>query len=588
MMDFDRVQRLRRAIEFSREKLEPFRQRRMAALREFVGRHYSDEGMTAPTPVNLLELATGIYLRQLVARNPRVMVETRYRQLRPACRLFEMGINHLLGEIDFDATLRALLMEAMFSVGILKLGMNQSRTVEIGGFLHDIGQPFADVVTLDDFIVDMNAKRWEEVSFIGNRYRMPLEDAQACGLFDPKVMEKLSPTSLSRLNEGGDERAESLGVGADGDPEEYLDHVELADIYLPRENLMLTLAWDQESLDPLRIEPWNGPECGPYLKISFTDVPGNLLPLPPVAAWMDLHLIANTIYRKLTDQADRQKDITIAGPGAEEDARAVASAPDGETVRVNHPERIRKESFGGVDQQSLVFGMHILDRASYQFGNLDLLGGLSPQSPTLGQDQLLAESASVRLADMQAQVYRFTKTAVGALGWFLWYEPMIELPMTFRLDILGIEIPAIFDETAREGDFLDYNIEIEPYSMQSETPARRLGKVMDVVNGILAPFAPYMAEQGMTPNFEGILRAVARYSNLPEIEELVVFAQPHSPAPGPVGGQASPRPPITTRRYERINRSGNTRAGRDAAMMQALAGGGLQPSQAARIGRPLG
>ncbi|MBE7558239.1 hypothetical protein HS125_04565 [bacterium] len=568
--DEERLSRLRLAIDYSRRKLEPFRQRRMAALRQFVGSHYSDDGSSVPEPVNLLELATGVYVRQLVAKNPRVLIQTSYRGLKPRARLFELAANHMIEEIRLDETLRRVLMEAIFSVGIVKVGENISGAVEIGGYLHDVGQPYCDVVALDDFVVDLNARTWEEVAFIGNRYRMPLEDARSCGLFDPDVVKQLSATPRSAYNEFGDERAESLSVGTDSDPEEYCDYVELLDLWLPRENLFMTLAWDQENLRPLRVGPWQGPEWGPYLILSFCDVPGNLMPLPPVAVWMELHNVANAIYRKLVRQAERQKDITAAAPGSENDARP-SSGAGRRRRRGPHQDRIKPVSYGGADVGTLQFGMHLRDLFVYHAGNLDLLGGLSPQSETLGQDQLLAENASLRLADMTDRVYRFVRQVMRSLCWYLWYDPLIEIPFTFRVAGLGIEVPMAFDATAREGDFLDYNIDIEPYSMQHESPGRRLSKVMEVVNGVIAPFAPFMAEQGIAPDFEGILRIIARYANMPELEELVQIQAPRQPEPGMIRPQPVVKPAVTTRRYERVSRAGATRGARDYLAMQNLA-----------------
>ncbi len=49
-------QGLRKAIEHSRRRLQPYREKRVVAVREFVGRNYSDTGSRDRVPVNMLEL----------------------------------------------------------------------------------------------------------------------------------------------------------------------------------------------------------------------------------------------------------------------------------------------------------------------------------------------------------------------------------------------------------------------------------------------------------------------------------------------------------------------------------------------------
>ena len=74
--------------------------------------------------------------------------------------------------------------------------------------------------------------------------------------------------------------------------------VELRDIWLPREQLIITV--ETGKLGPsLRVLEWDGPHSGPYRFLRFNEVPGNTMPLPPVALWRDLHDLANVLFRKL-------------------------------------------------------------------------------------------------------------------------------------------------------------------------------------------------------------------------------------------------------------------------------------------------
>jgi len=587
MLPEKRIKKLRRAMDFSRRKLAAFREHRLEAIRQFVGTHYSEDGANVRVPVNLLELAIQIYTHALAASAPRVMVRSQHTALKRSAERLALATNHLIeDQIGLESTLQRALVEALFSIGIIKVGLNVSASVEIGGFQHDIGQPFADVVSLDDWVHDMNARTFEQVQFCGNRFRVALEDVKASGLYDKRALAALKATPKGTVDDLGEERAEDISMGSDPDPEEYREMVELWDIWLPAENLLVTLAAD-ESVPPLRVVEWDGPETGPYHMLSFTPVPSNLMPLPPVALWMDLHDLANRLYRKLGNQADRQKTIVGYQRGEDDDADTINNTPDAGAVGLMNPAGAKEFRLGGVDPQSLGFLIDVFNRFSYLAGNLDALGGLSPMSDTVGQDQMLLSSASQRVNSMRNQMVKFTKKICRDLAWYLWTDPLIELPLTRRYSQYGIEVPIVYSAEDREGEFLDYNFDIEPYSMQRESPGTRLQVITTVFQNFLLPLAPMMEAQGIIPNIEGLLRTVANYTNMTELEELVMFTQPQQPPEGPT--QPGPvRAPVTQRTNVRVNRPGATRAGRDNALQQLAMGGKAQPSQVASITRPLG
>ena len=96
-----KLSRLKAAVSHSRRRLEPYRVRRVAALREYVGRNYSDQGAPDRVPVNFIELAINIYSRQLASSRPAVTIYTRQKQLQIFAKEFEYAVNHLLKELDF-------------------------------------------------------------------------------------------------------------------------------------------------------------------------------------------------------------------------------------------------------------------------------------------------------------------------------------------------------------------------------------------------------------------------------------------------------------------------------------------------------
>lgn len=346
-----KLSKLRTAIGYSRRQLQPFRQQRYDTVRQYVGYHYSDDGAADRVPLNLLELAVNIYTQQLAARSPQVIVNTPFRELRPQAATFELGLNQLLKEIRFGDTVRMAVIDALFSIGIIKTGLERRSSVEIDGYLHDVGQPFADIISLDNWVHDTTATRLDKCQFMGDRYRLPLELVKKSSAFTNT--DQLKATTKTSYNEDGDSKTESLSHGSQVDPDEYAEHIELWDIWLPAENIILTIPAEGES-KPIRVIQWDGPENGPYHLLSFSPVPGNIMPLAPSALWMDLHDLANRMFRKLGRQAERQKTVLGVQAGAEDDGNRIISSNDGETLRLDNPDRAREYPYGGAEHAETI------------------------------------------------------------------------------------------------------------------------------------------------------------------------------------------------------------------------------------------
>tara|TARA_Y100000310_G_scaffold147940_1_gene147224 strand:- start:12833 stop:14584 length:1752 start_codon:yes stop_codon:yes gene_type:complete len=578
------ITKLSESLRWSRKQMEPFRANRVRFLKQFVGANYSNTGAQDKVPLNMIEMTANVYLRHLVAHMPKVLVSTQHMELKPHSFMFEMAMNHLLDEVLLEDTLRMAAGEGLFGMGLVKVGMAPAGQVEVNGYTHDVGQPFADIVELDDWVHDMTARRWDQCSYMGSKIRLPLDYVKESGLYNWDE-DKITSTHIEVHNEQGDARASEISRGSGSYEEgEWKKYVEVWELWLPEENSILTVSApaDDEGIHVLREVDYDGPENGPYHVLRYTDVPGQTVPLPPIAQLIDEHELINELYVKLGKQAKRQKTNLLVAGAAADDANRIINAEDGAGIRSDHPDGAREMSWGGPNQMNFAFAIDALTRYSWMAGNLDALGGLGPQSETLGQDEMLAAGASKKMQDMQASMLKFTKSICEALGWHLFHDPLIEVPMTRKFP-MGVEVPVTYSEEQREGDFLDYNFSIDPYSMQYETPQNRLAKIKDIVGNLVLPLLPY--SQDVSVKLSNLARIAAKYSNIPEIEEILEFGGPpqgREPT-GPVGQPPAPTDdgPNTS---VRINRPGGTRTGRDAALMQTLMGAGVQDSEMAQVG----
>jgi hypothetical protein len=546
------AQKLAEAVAVADEKLRPYRRNRLMFLRQYAGPYFGHAGAggSAAEPLNTIYSVVSVVLPHLVSCNPKAMIRTPFAELRATADTFALAWNHVAAEIDLGRSLRTVVTDALFGAGIMKTGLapaagaDRSRgaatsggageNADGAGYQHDPGEPFADPVDLDDYVIDPAARRREEAAFEGNRYRVPREYLLESGLFDRAEVEKLLAKSASSTAtaSGGDDfarradgRAEELWRGGSSQGQTGLPGmVELIDLWLPREGVVVTLAaGEPASARYLREAAWQGPRRGPYEMLGFHWVSGNVLPVPPVGLFYDLHVMINKLARKQARAADRQKDLVLFDDRASEEAQRLRDAFDGEMIGVQNVDRYRQVSFGGPHEETYAQLKFLFEQFGRVAGNVDLLGGLAPVSDTLGQDEMLFESASVRIEDMRSQVYECTKHVGGKLAWYLWNDPLVDLPLVRRGEG-GREVLERFNDSTRRGEWLDYHFDVEPHSMTQDTPTRKYRRVLEWIQNVLLPTAPIAQAQGLKLDVERLAKLTGAMLNIEEAPQVFVRA----------------------------------------------------------------
>jgi hypothetical protein len=563
------VSRLRRAIEWSRRKLQPFRRTREKLIREFVGSEYGQDGAVRDVPLNLLERAVVIYTMLLAGSRPQVLILTEDDAQKQFARDFQTVLNKELRIMRVGEVLRAIVMDAFFMIGLAKVSMKLSDDVEIiDGVPQSTAIPNVGVVDLDDWVHDMTVNRWHDLEFAGDRYRVPFDFFKESGLYDRKAIKDLKPTDETAFNETGDRRIETLGIGADGRRDDFRPFIELWDIWIADEKLVVTLPIDQGE-EPVRVVEWDGPSQGPYYKLSFWDVPNRIMPSSPAQQLKALHDLENNLVRKMRRQGQRQKTV-LAYAGDDQDPRSIENADDGQVIRVNDPSAVQEFRLGGVDQGTQQFAMWVENRFDIQAGNLSTLGGLSSGAETLGQEQILSGQASQRVAKMQERTVMFTEQIIRDLGWRIWDDPVRTFTGKHQVKDLDIEERVIMRPEDREGDFLNYEFTVEPYSMTYQSPSQRLSQLQQFVTQFVPPLFPFFQEQGIQLNMKRLVEIWSEYANLPELTEVVELG---SPTPQVESNDRARQAPVTTRINERVNRGGSSQKNFDQQLMSSLASG---------------
>lgn len=583
------IPRLARAMERARRVLKYFREERRAAVKQYVGRHWGEGGSEKKMPLNLLSLYVQVVGRNLVAKNPRVMVTSRDPKIAPQVSAMQDWANQRVEEMHLDEELRRYVEDALYCIGVMKVGIATPADAVIGGYVAPAGVPFAESIDLDDFVFDITARKFKEASFMGHRFRIPISEAEELG-YDTAVVKKMNMTGGNRTtNEGGDERIESLGREYQiTDDDEYDPMIELWEIYLPRLRRIVVLAADDSGVPPLDLEPlsvreWFGPACGPYHILGFLWVPGNAMPKGTITDLVDLADLVNRLYRKLGNQAERQKEVLPVRGGQVDDAKKLVQANDGEAFSCDNADGIKAVSYGGPNAVNLNFAVHTKDLFSFMGGNLDLLGGRSPQSKTASQDKLLNDNASAGVSDMQEATVKATSSILSALLWFWWHHPR-QVMKTKRTAGPGLEDIAITrtlyprgaldaygqaEKFTRDGRYEDLQLRVDPYSMRYRSPQERLQFLSGLVQQML-PMLPILQQQGVMFDAQFYMKKVAEYSDEPDVAQLFTIQEPPPPTEGggaaePLGGTGGPNGGD----YVRRSVGSDTQANREAEMTNA-------------------
>jgi hypothetical protein len=518
-----------------------------------------------------------IYTVALAANNPQVMVSTPLVENWPFAKRFEINLNKLISDMELDVTFRAIVLDAFFCLGCGVVMMRDTDT-RFHGILEseedvwlDPGEPWLNRVSLDDLILDMTAKELTKMRYCGHRYRADFEKVQSEPGYDKKVVGKLTPTSKASVDNPDFARDIAAGIAVDDD--ELKPMIWLQDLWVAENNTVATMAVNQD-LPPLLEREWTGSQAGPYKFLSLGNVPDNVIPASPAVNLKGMHDLQNRLHRRMEADSDAHRVVNVYPPSGADDAERIRTAKRNSWHRMNDPKSIQQVEMGGVDQRDQALALFIQEEYDRFAGNLLAMGGLGPQSATVGQEEMIHGQVSRTEADMRMAVVSFASDSILDLGRLMWEDETLELTSSMSLGNSGITLPSNWMPGYRQGNFEDYDFRVEPYSMVFKTPEQKLQELFQVLQQI-APLWPMFQASGASLDAEAIVDEIARLKNRPEFKRFITFA---APADMLGGDQNTVRQsPVTSRENIRRNiPTGGTRDARSQILQQALMGGGKQ------------
>jgi hypothetical protein len=583
------ITQLHASVDWSIEQLAERRKTRLVDLGQYVGPDYSGENVADDSvPINMIELGVNILQRFLSSTRPQVDIGSEYERLLPSASDISLACNFESNRINLADTFNTWTIEALFCMGTVEVGLTVKDTPpDSEGYQYDPGHLFVDPILFDNNILDMCAKRPDLMFYRGHDYTVPLEWVKENEGFDKVVRESVTAPNPDHIDR--DIASESLSHDA-YNMETLMPMITLRQLWIPSESLVLQFVVGQEESSPqmpLKMQRWEGPERGMYHDLCFGKVPGNLLPNAPVRQWAPLHDQLNRLWNKITDQGDRQKTLLLIRGAAAADGKRIVKANDGDALYSDDPGGCKEWTSGGANPQTFALALQCKEILDQMAGNLSSLGGLGKQSDTLGQDKLIAESASGKPQNLQELTLEAERKVFEDMSFWLKNDPVSEYQLVKQIGNTNESIEFTWGPADREamGELTRYNYTVDPFNRPNRAPSEKANDFIQFVMTVLAPNERSMVAQNMAIDWEFIVKTFAKFKGQPDIRRAIRYIQGENhPLRGEVEepGMAA----TTTRNNVRHNVSDATARGKTQVLISSLMGAGSQPSEMASLARP--
>lgn len=525
-------------------RLRNFRSARLMFIKAYTGQYYNqDHGTLGREPLNMAFTAIRALVPNIISRNPKSVIGSDYLMYRDYGKLLGMGTDYTSKKQKLSKTLQRALVDSIFTLGILKVGLVDSGSlVYFGDEGVDPGAIDIDTVDFDNFTFDPLSRRLDRATFLGEKIRVERDTILASGLYDNAVIERLPSSMDIELNRHRNVRNLSDSQINRRMMDKLHDYIDLLELWLPGPQVLVTLPY-KSSIGTrfLREEGYYGPEDGPYAFLTLTPpVPDNPLHVPLAGIWHDLHTIGNRIAKKALDQAEAQKDVLGYRSTNADGAQEIVDAKNLDAVQMDDPTGAQMYSFGGQNNKNMEMTAQIAQWFDQFSGNTSMLAGTQVQTNVATVANIMSQNAMTGVTYMKDESYETTQEVLRKIAWYLHTDPIIKLPLIERkaipaeYDITATDIkmirPARVEETqvfltpdVREGDFLDFTFDIEHDSMAPinwQLRSQQLEKLAIQVIPAAANAALIAAQVGTPFSFQKFVTRWAKANNIDWIDEI--------------------------------------------------------------------
>jgi len=405
-------------------------------------------------------------------------------------------------------------INSMFGAAITRTFTEYDRIITLDNEAIKSGTPTIKVIHDTNYVGDPIAKNRDDFIFEGDIYKLPTEYAK--DLFsgkdkngnqiadyikpDTKLLTDFSPERVSSPDKISNPRH---------DPSRYAlrDYTTFVDIYMYDTNSIITIMPEGKKAKILREIEEDGPKESPYDYLGYKFFPESSVPIPPAWFWHDSDVSINIVAKTAREQAESQRDLILASPANKKLLEKITNAKNMDVLCVADPENAQKVSFGGMNQESLSWMNFVEIGFNKAGGTSELMSGRGTDAPTLGQEKMQFANASRIVNNMYTRWHGFMTSIIRKLAWRVWTDPTVYIPLVHEIPGVG-NLPKVFSQADKVGDFYDFVFDLIPYSSQRTSPEDKYQKMVMFLSQWVLPTYQFAAQQGAeldVPTVTGIL-----------------------------------------------------------------------------------
>lgn len=484
---------------------------------------YFNRKLAREHPINLTDRGVSTIVPFLVEGNPKLLVESIVPNLRPSARRTQLALNYLIDKkmnLAENVFIPAATM-SMFGGVATRTFSEYDRIINIDDEEIKLGSPRVIVIDPADYVGDPAARTRADFVIEGDIYRLPTEYAK--NVFDHP--DNISPSGklITKFS------AEQLTVpGFNWNKLNLRDYSIFIDLYIRDEGIIVTIMPYGEIPVRLKTIDYDGPGDGPYDYLGYKFFPGCPIAIPPAWAWNDLDESMNVMAKTAREQAESQKNVIVAEPASKDAAKKALKASNNDVIVARGMDKVKTLSFGGVNPDNYTWMAFAETQFTKTGVNPDVLGGRGAQAPTLGQEQMVFRNASRIINNMYNRFESFMTSVINKLAYYVWTDPAVYIPVINQVPGLG-EVPIVFSQADKVGDFYDFVFNLKPYSSQRTSPELMYQKLMQFMSSWVLPVAQMAAAQGAQIDVVTATQMMADYAGFDNFDQIFKSVVPQDP-----------------------------------------------------------
>jgi hypothetical protein len=418
-----------------------------------------------------------------------------------------------------DSVFIPAAVNSMFGAAITRTFTEYNRIVNIDNEEIKSGTPVIRVIDDADYIGDVAARTRQDYAYEGDIYKLPTKYAKElfskhADLIQPDC--RLTDTYHPDKIANGDWDLNRLSLR---------EYTTFMDIYLYDEGTTITIMPEHSAAKILRTVEEDGPGGSPYDFLGYKFFPGSTYRIPPAWAWHDVDVTANILARTAREQAEAQKDLIFVPPGNKELGDKIKTARNLDILIAQNTEQIKRESLGGVNPDNYNWLNFALQQFNATGPSSDVMRGAGPSAPTLGQEQLIYANASRIVNNMYTRWHNFMESIIRKLAWRVWTNPSEYIEVLDEIPGVG-ELPVVFSDADKVGEYYDFVFKLIPYSTQRTSPEILYQKTMSFMAQWVLPTYQFAAQQGAQLDIPTVTRIMSDYLGLNNFNQYYRTALP--------------------------------------------------------------